>query len=75
MAQVSNNSGNTVAVSADVVDGANTTPLVTGFEIPTQDAAGILTGKLVLETGFGISASASANAALTMTLSILESKN
>jgi hypothetical protein len=75
MAQVSNNGGTTESITAEVNDGATATPLVTAFDIPTQDAAGILTGKLVLEAGYSIDASASANTALTMTLSILESKN
>ena len=45
------------------------------FEIPTKDAASILTGKLVLETGQKIVAQASANTALKLVMSLLETAN
>jgi hypothetical protein len=75
MAQISNFTAGTIAASMFVQKGANLTSLVTDFDIPTNDAAGVLTGKLVLEPGQQIFASASANASAQVTLSILESQN
>ena len=48
------------------------TELVKDFTVPVGDAASMLTGKLVLETGESITASASANAVIKLTVSILE---
>lgn len=76
MAQASNNTAGTVDITAAVLNlDSSETRLVDGFSIPGNDAAGLLDGKLVLETGYGFTASASANSALSLTLSILESKN
>ena len=75
LAQVSNLTGGTISASMFVQKGANLTSLATNFEIPTQDAAGMLTGKLVLEPGQQIFATASANSSAQLTLSILESQN
>ena len=75
LAQVSNLTGGTVSASMFVQKGANLTSLVTDFEIPTQDAAGMLTGKLVLEPGQQVFATASANSSAQLTMSILESQN
>jgi hypothetical protein len=75
LAQVSNLTGNTVATSVFVQKSGVQTSLATDFEIPGNDAAGILTGKLVLEVGQQIFASASANSSAQITLSILESQN
>jgi hypothetical protein len=76
MAQVSNNTAGTVEVTAAVLNlDSSETRLVDSFSIPGNDAAGLLDGKLVLEEGYGFTASASSNSALSLTLSILESKN
>lgn len=75
MAQVSNTTGSPFTVSAAVFQASTETSLVTDFEIPGNDAAGILTGKLVLESGQAIVASANNNSSLTMVMSILESQN
>ena len=75
LAQVSNLTGGTVSASMFVQKGANLTSLATDFEIPTQDAAGMLTGKLVLESGQKVFATASANSSAQLTMSILESQN
>ena len=75
MAQVSNLTGNTIATSMSVISGATQTSLVTNFEIPAQDAAGTLTGKLVLQPGEQLFASASANSVAQIVLSVLESQN
>jgi hypothetical protein len=75
MAQVSNISPSAALISAYVDRESALTSLVTQFEIPSGDAAGILTGKLVLETGQRIAVSASTNSALQLVLSVLESQN
>lgn len=75
MAQLSNITGNTVDASMFVNKGGNLTSLVTDFAIPSNDSAGALSGKLVLEAGQGIFASAAANASIQLTLSVLESQN
>lgn len=75
MAQMSNITSGTVDISMFVQKGAALTSLVTDFEIPGNDAAGVLSGKLVLEAGDEIFASAGANSSVQLTLSILESQN
>jgi hypothetical protein len=75
LAQISNLTGNTVAASMFVQKSGIQTSLATDFDIPGNDAAGMLSGKLVLEVGQQIFASASANASAQITLSILESQN
>jgi hypothetical protein len=75
MAQISNVTGGTVNATFSVFDGATTTELIKDFGIPGNDAASATTGKLVLETGTSIVASASANSSLKLVLSVLESKN
>lgn len=52
----------------------NDTELVKDFTIPVGDAGSVLQGKLVLEAGQFISASASANNVLKITVSILETR-
>jgi hypothetical protein len=49
-----------------------TTEIVNDYTIPVGDAAGLLTGKLVLEPGVTMSVVASANATIKLTVSILE---
>lgn len=76
MCQVTNVSGSTQEVSASILSPDSTETSVTeNFSIPVGDSAGLLTGKLVLETGYSFLASASANGTLKLVLSILESKN
>lgn len=76
MAQISNTTGSPATTTVKVVNVSTAeTSLVTGFEIPGNDSAGVLTGKLVLEPGQSIKASASANSTLQMVMSILESQN
>jgi hypothetical protein len=75
MAQLSNLTGNTVSSSMFVDKSGNLTSLITDFEIPGNDSAGALSGKLVLEAGQGVFASAGANASIQLTLSVLESQN
>lgn len=61
-------------VSANVTFLSSNTEIVDEFEIPGHDAASLLDGKLVVETGESISAFASANNRLKLTLSILETR-
>jgi len=75
MAQVSNLTGGTVSTSLFVQKDSSEYSLVTDFEIPSNDAAGLLAGKLVLEAGNQVFASASANSSAQLTMSILESQN
>jgi dihydrodipicolinate synthase/N-acetylneuraminate lyase len=73
MAQVTN-VGSSVA-NITFIHRSNTnvnTELVNKFDIPTNDAATVLTGKLVLETGSSVVAFAGANSILKITLSLLE---
>lgn len=52
-----------------------TTFLVKGFEIPPNDAASVLTGKLIIESFDSIKAYSLNSGTLQLTLSILESAN
>lgn len=72
LAQVSNIDTTTVNVTAAHKRGANTTRLIANAQIPIQDAASLLMGKLVLETGDGFSIQADRDNAAELTLSILE---
>ena len=50
------------------------TELAKDFTIPVGDAAGLLSGKLVIEEGQSVGAYANATGVLKLTLSILETK-
>lgn len=75
MAQVSNVTTNPAFVSMSVLTGSVETFLAYEFVIPGNDASGLLTGKLVLESGQRVFVSASDNSSLQMVMSILESQN
>lgn len=75
MAQVTNVGGSTAWVSMSVVNGVTSTSLAYEFDIPPNDSAGLLTGKLVLEAGQKVSFSASDDTSLQLVMSILESQN
>jgi hypothetical protein len=76
MAQISNTTGSPATTTVKVLDiDSSETSLVTDFEIPGNDAAGVLTGKLVLQAGQSMMVSANANSTLQMVMSILESQN
>lgn len=75
-AQISNVLGTPQTFSMNVVNvDSSIRSLVTGFEVPGNDAAGALTGKLILEQGQGLEVSASDDISLELVLSILESQN
>jgi hypothetical protein len=50
-------------------------PLVKNFQVPTNDAASVLTGKLIIESLDSIRAYSGTTGTLQLTLSILESAN
>ena len=76
MAQVANvNATQTVKVSASHIRGANNTRLITNALIPLQDAASLLMGKLVLESGDGFSIQADLSNSAELSLSLLETAN
>ena len=50
-------------------------PLVKDFQVPTNDAASVLTGKLIIESLDSIRAYSGTTGTLQLTLSILESAN
>ena len=50
------------------------TEIVKDYTIPVGDAAGLLSGKLVLEPGISMSVVANANSAIKLTVSILETR-
>lgn len=75
MAQFSNITAGTVTASMFVNKSNVLTSLITDFEIPSNDALGALSGKLVLESGHAVFVSAGTNSAVQFTMSILESEN
>ena len=77
MAQVSNITGSTrtIIFSHHNPTGSITTELLSGFFIPPNDAVSATTGKLVLETGQSVRASASVDSSVKVVLSILETLN
>lgn len=72
MAQISNITGNTIQVSANVTRTAGSKSLVKNISVPTEDAMGLLTGRLVLEPSDSFAIQASANSSAQLTLSVLE---
>jgi hypothetical protein len=76
MAQVSNITSATKTITFSHVSGVTTTELLKDFSIPPNDAVSATTGKLVLETGQSITASANvASSSVKVVLSILETSN
>lgn len=75
MAQLANITGNTVSASVLHTQGVNDYELIRNFEIPRNDAASAVTGRLIIQQGNSIKASASSNSSIKFTLSILESAN
>ena len=55
--------------------GGNSISLIKNTTIPVNDAASLLTGKLILQTGDSFSISASANNRAQLVLSYLETAN
>jgi hypothetical protein len=77
MAQVANVDSSEHAVTFVLVEnpGGTETELVKEFSIPSNDAASVVTGKLIVESGNQLKAQSSTSGELKLTLSILESRN
>jgi hypothetical protein len=75
MAQFSNIAAGTVSASMYIDKSSVLTSIIKNFEIPSEDALGALTGKLVLESGQAVFVSASANSSIQFTMSVLETEN
>jgi len=76
LAQVSNiDSANTIQASAYFVRGGVNTSIIQGTIIPTNDAATLLTGKLILQTGDSFTANCSISGSGQLILSYLETAN
>ena len=73
LAQVSNLTGSTITVSANVSNATSSTSLIKNAALPTADALTVLTGRLILNVGENFQISASANDSGQITLSLLES--
>lgn len=75
MAQIANIGSTAETTTFIYNNGVVNTELINDYAVPANDASSALTGKLVLQTGHKIRASASVNNQLKLTLSILESAN
>ena len=74
-AQANNISNGPVTVKFTLIKNDTTFVMLKDFEIPVNDACEVTTGKLVLETGSSVTASAGANNSVNLILSILETSN
>jgi len=76
LAQVSNiNTTSSITVSADFVRNSSNTSIIKNTIIPVNDAASLLTGKLILQTGDSFSANCNINSSGQLILSYLETAN
>jgi GH24 family phage-related lysozyme (muramidase) len=74
-AQVTKIGANPVTVKFTLVKNATEFVMLKDFEIPVNDACEVTTGKLVIESGASVTASAGANNCVNLVLSILETSN
>lgn len=72
LAQVSNNGNATIQISANIERLGNTTSLINGINVPTNDAASVLTGRLILQYGDQLQFSSSDDVSGQLVLSYLE---
>jgi len=73
LAQVSNITGSTIAVSGNIFKiNGNNVSLVQGAPLPANDAINLVGGRLILQTGDCFAVGANVNAASQLTLSVLE---
>lgn len=77
MAQIANVGTTTESVTVSHYDAsaATETELLKNYDVPIEDAASPLTGKLVISAGDSLKIQASANSTFKLTLSILESSD
>lgn len=67
---------NTASANVTLLTSINgNTELIKNFTIPANDAASLITGKLVIEESQSLYAVASSNGQLKLTISLLESTN
>lgn len=74
-AQASNISDNPVTVRFTLIKNATNFVMLKDFEIAVNDAAEVTTGKLVIDAGSSVTASAGADNSVNLVLSILETSN
>ena len=74
-AQATNIGNAPVTVKFTLVKNDTTFVMLKDFEIPVNDACEVTTGKLVIEAGASVTASAGANNSVNLVLSILETSN
>ena len=74
-AQANNISNVPVTVKFTLIKNDTTFVMLKDFEIPVNDASEVTTGKLVIESGSSVTASAGANNSVNLVLSILETSN
>jgi hypothetical protein len=74
-AQATNISNSPVTVKFTLIKNDTSFIMLKDFEIPVNDACEVTTGKLVIETGASVTASAGANNSVNLVLSILETSN
>jgi hypothetical protein len=74
-AQANNIGDNPVTVKFTLIKNDTSFVMLKDFEIPVNDACEVTTGKLVLESGSSVTASAGANNSVNLILSILETSN
>jgi len=76
LAQVSNiHNADAITVSANHVRSGNATSIIKNTTVPIKDAASLLTGKLILQTGDSLTIQANANNKGQLLLSYLETAN
>ena len=74
-AQANNLGNDPVTVRFTLIKNDTNFVMLKDFEIPVNDACEVTTGKLVIETGASVTASAGANNGVNLVLSILETSN
>ena len=74
-AQASNYGASDATVTFTLSKGGTEYILLNTFTVPTNDAASVITGKLVIETGASVKAVASANSTINLVMSLLETSN
>jgi len=72
LAQISNTGVDTIQVSASILRSSVSTSLINNYSVPTDDAASILTGRLILQYGDELQLSASDDTSGQLVLSYLE---
>lgn len=75
LAQISNVGTDDASVTVSHMRQRTSTELVKDYEIPPQDAATVLSGRLVLEEGDRLRVQANQDNALKIVLSLVESAN